>query len=40
MEVSSYRGSYYPSERARCDINKIMDSYWPKTFEKGLYSTV
>ena len=31
---------YYPSERAKCDINKITDSYWPKTFEKGLYSPV
>ena len=28
---------YYSSERARCNINKITDSYWPKTFKKGLY---
>ena len=25
---------------ARCNINKITDSSWPKMFEKGLYSPV
>ena len=30
----------YPSERAKCNVNKIMDSYSPKTFVKGLYSPV
>ena len=31
---------YYQSERAICDMKKITDSYWPKTFENGLYSPV
>jgi len=26
------------SERENCDINKIMDSYWAKTFENSLHS--